>query len=147
GPSQPQFACDIQLDTDDKLRDNLQKILATCRAGLGWIDGQYHLQIRRAGQPVVFHISERHIIKRSSISYGKKTDRLNRIIATFTDSAMRYKERQAVYPPPASAEFAQWMAKDGQLLEKEITLHGVNNLYRAVDMANTLVRESRASIK
>lgn len=147
GPSQEHMRCDIQLDTDDKLRDNLQKVLGTCRGSLGWIDGQYRLKIRKAGQPVAFIITERHIIKRASLSLGKKTDRLNRVVATYIDGGMRYKERQVVYPSPASADFTQWLEEDGQLLEKEITLHGVNNVYRAVDLANTLVRESRAGLR
>lgn len=144
GAGQPQFACDIELSAGEKLRDNLDKILFTCRGGIAWIDGQYHLKIRRASEASVFSITNSHIIRRTGLTFGKRKDRLNRIIATYTDSGMRYKERQLVYPPPQSQQFTDWMAEDGQLLEKEMRFQGVNNVYRAADLAHTLIKESRA---
>lgn len=146
GPVQAQMSCDISLDTGDKIRGNLEKILQTCRGGLCWLDGQYHLHIRKAGQSVAYAIEPDQILKRSKLNYGKKSDRINRIIATYTDSANQYKQRQIVWPDPNSATFNSWLSADGELLEKEVTLDGVNNVFRAADLISTIVLESRAQI-
>lgn len=148
GPTQEQMACNIQLSTEEKLSDNLESILKTCRGLLGWVDGQYQLHIPRAGSPVVGTIDSDTIIKRRGFSLGQKSKRLNRVIATYIEPNKGYQENQLVYPPVGSAEDILWRQTedDGELNEKEITLEGCTNAYQAADLSAVIIRESRASI-
>lgn len=147
GPSQPQMSCDLAIDTTQKLRDNLGDILKTCRGNLAWIDGQYHLVIRRAGVASAFDITADHIISRKSLEYGTKDKRFNRAVGTYVEPRTQYKQRQVVYPPADDADFNAWVAADGGINETDINLQGCANIYRAADLLATMVKESRASIR
>jgi hypothetical protein len=147
GPTQAQMACNLVINTEDKLRDNLEKILKTCRGLLGWVDGQYQLHIPRAGIAVAGELKN-NILKRRSLSLGDKSKRLNRIVATYIEPNKGYKENQLVYPPVGSAEDTQWrIVEDGEALnEIELNLEGCTNAYQAADLCAVMIRESRASI-
>lgn len=148
GPTQQQMACNLELSTEEKLSDNLETILRTCRGLLGWVDGQYQLHIPRANAPVAGSIGSDTILKRRSFSLGQKSKRLNRIIATYIEPNKAYGENQLVYPPADSAEDILWRQTEdkGELNEKEIKLEGCTNAYQAADLSAVLIRESRASI-
>lgn len=147
GPTQAQMACNLVVNTEDKLRDNLEKILKTCRGLLGWVDGQYQLHIPRAGIAVAGELKH-NILKRRSLSLGDKSKRLNRIVATYIEPNKGYKENQLVYPPVGSAEDTQWrIVEDGEELnEIELNLEGCTNAYQAADLCAVMIRESRLSI-
>lgn len=149
GPTQAQMACNLVIGTDKTLKDNLEKILATCRGKLAWVDGQYQLHIFKAGDVVRGELIPGVIISRKSVSFGKRKNRLNRVIATYIESNVGYESRQVVFPEEGSAEDTQWrVVEDKEVLnEKEITLDGCTNAYQAADLVATLIKESRASVE
>ncbi|NRA25130.1 MAG: hypothetical protein HRU08_11795, partial [Oleispira sp.] len=146
--SQNQMACNLSVNTENTLRKNIEDILQTCRGKVAWIDGQYHLDINKAGAPVA-GVLDTQIIKRTAVSFGKRENRLNRIIGTYSEPNNGYNEMQVVYPPVGSAEDMQWRITEdkGVLNEKEIRLAGCTNAYQAVDLLATHIRESRNSIR
>ncbi|MCH2040276.1 MAG: phage tail protein [Saccharospirillaceae bacterium] len=147
GPQQPQMSCDIAIDTGNSIRDNLSELLKTCRGRLAWIDGQYHLNIRKAATAPAFAITKDQIKERKSLEYGVKDKRYNRAIGTYVEPRNQYKQRQVIYPPAEAQQFKDWVESDGGVNEKEINLVGCADIYRAADLLSSIVKESRAGIK
>ena len=143
------MACNLVIGTDKTIKENLEKILATCRGKLAWVDGRYQLHIFKAGDVVRGELDSGVILSRKSVSFGKRKNRLNRVVATYVESNVGYEARQIVFPEEGSAEDIQWrVVEDKEVLnEKEITLDGCTNAYQAADLVSTLIKESRTSIE
>jgi len=150
------FDCNAIIKTDATVMSNVKVFLSGMRGLLPYTQGIYKLIIENKAitdtltqQPIYeFAFTEDHIIDGISFTGEKKSNRFNRVIATFVNPDNNWQEDQIEYPDADSAEYTDFLAEDdGFDLEDRINLPTVTNVYQAKSMAKTILKKSRNGIK
>jgi len=141
------FQCNAVLRTDATLMNNVKQILSGMRGLLPYTQGIYKLVLERAGT-AYFAFTEDHIIDGITFEGEKKSNRYNRVIATFTNPDNNWQEDQVEYPDAGSSEYTTLLSDDdGFQLEHRVNLPTITNVYQAKHIAQTILKKSRQSIR
>ena len=141
------FTCNAIIKTDATVMSNVKVFLSGMRGLVPYSQGVYKLIVEHIGSPI-FAFNEDHIIDGISFSGEKKSNRYNRVIATFVNPDNNWQDDQVEYPDAGSTEYTDFLVEDGGFdLEHRINLPTTTNLYEARNMAKTILKKSRQGIK
>ena len=143
--------CNVILDSEKSLLDNIKIILSSCNGQLHFVDGKYkmHIDDIQAGSNV-FDFEEKHIIGGIKIIGESKTGRANQVKAKFINPDT-WKSDEVSWPSAISGEdsdnYATFLAEDNSVpLKKEFTLQSVTNWHQARFLAQQACLLSRNSL-
>lgn len=149
----PLYECNIVIDTEKPIRDNIIELLSTMGdSDLVWSGGKYKLQIQYPsdlGQiKLAGTLTENDVVRSTiEISYPTANDRMNYCTIKFRDEALDFKENTASWPPKGSSIYTQLLQQDNNIpLENSFNEAGVSDYYHALAKAEELVRVSRSSV-
>lgn len=142
------FTCNVKLDTENSVLENVNTLLKPMRAWLPVLDGKLTLIIEQDSAPVSVPILEKDILELGRISNGSKSKRYNRISVTYYDPAADGTKQEAVYPPKDSQIETDLLAEDnGVLLEDTVDLPTCRNYFEALEFAKTFLEVSREQLR
>ena len=151
----PLYECNITLDTEATLRDNIEKIMNTMGlAELVWSsEGKYKLLLEYPSSQTALnnlvnssHIfNENNIVRENvSISWPPAADRLNQSTVTFINEFEDFKQDSETWPPTGSSVHNTYLTEDNnQPFTTDVNLEGITDPYHARARAEQLVRQSR----
>ena len=137
GGTQAAYTCDGIVNTDAAPLSNLSDLLTSCRGFVVYSGGKYKLKLDQAAA-AAFAFTENNIVGKWSIKLPEKRNRANRVRATYFDPLNSWQPNIAVQ------ESTTYRAEDnGVLLEAEFSLPFTSNLYRAQQIAQQTLKQSR----
>ena len=146
---QPRFRLNMAVDNSKEVLDNVQQILQSFRGHLHHINGKYVVHMDDVASPVL-SLGDDDIIGGLKISQGDRKQRINRMTVKFINANKHYKKDQVSWPELSDASDSQYQtyltADGGEKLHKTVTVTGCTDYYQAEDIAEYLVRESRATL-
>jgi hypothetical protein len=151
GPS-PLYSCNLVLDTDADVWENIQKILDTMNdPSLLWSEGRYKLQLdypnSDAAQNALVRttFTEADVLNEEiDIIYPSQDDRLNQATVRFRNSNTRFSDDSVTWPKRNSTVLNTYLAQDnGVSLKTDVYISGTVDPYHAQAIAEQMVRESR----
>lgn len=135
--TQATYTCDGLVNTDAAPLSNLSDLLTSCRGFMVFSGGKYKLKLDQAGA-AGFAFTEDNILGKWSIKLPEKRNRANRVRATWFDPGNSWQPNITVQ------ESTTYRAEDnGVLLEAEFSLPFTSNLYRAQQIAQQTLKQSR----
>jgi hypothetical protein len=152
----PLYECNITLDTGDKIRDNIERIMNTMGlAELTWSsEGKYKLLLehptttaqQNALVDASHYFTEDDIIRDSvEISWPNASSRLNQVTIGFLNEHEDFKEDTITWPTSFSTAHNQYLTEDNnQPFQADIDADGITDPYHAQAMAEQAVRMSRS---
>ncbi len=150
----PLYECNLFLDTEKSVRDNVIEILATMGdADLVWSAGKYKLQLQYPsglGSVVLAGtLGDDDIVRETiSVKYPSAAERLNHCTVRFKDEAQNFKDNTASWPKKGSSVHTALLQQDNNVpLENSTTEAGITDIYHALAKAEELVRVSRSSVQ
>lgn len=146
GTTQARAECDLVVSSGEPRKKVVQNILATMRGWLIWSNGRYVLSLLEAQTPSMdFDVD--NMEGEIEVAQQRRQDRMNAVTVRFPNRTNNYDYSTATFPPPASAQALAWEAADGTRRHREITVEGCVDIYRATDLAEAMVRESRRGLR
>ena len=151
----PLYECNITLDTEAKLRDNIEKIMNTMGlAELIWSsEGKYKLLLEYPSSQTALNnlvnsshvFNENNIIRENvTIGWPSASDRFNQSTVTFINEFEDFKEDSETWPPTGSSVHNTYLSEDNnQPFTGDLNLEGITTPYHARAKAEQLVRQSR----
>jgi hypothetical protein len=151
----PLYECNLVLDTNSTVRDNIEKILDCMGlAELTWTsEGKYKLLLEHptTGSELVALVDSSHfftdddIIRDDiSISWASANERLNQATVTFSNEHEDFKDDTVTWPETYSTVHNQYLTEDNnQPFQATMAPPGVTDPYHALAMAEQAVRKAR----
>ena len=157
----PLYECNIVLDSEAKVRDNIEAILGTMPlAVLTWSsDGRYKLKLAYPSSETDFNTSgnaaEAHVTFNKdnvirdtvNLSWLAATERFNQATVTFLDEHEDFKENSVTWPKTdlttGSAYLTLLASDNNQPMTTSLNLDGITDPYHAEAYAEFTVRQSR----
>jgi hypothetical protein len=139
--------CNVILDSQKSLIDNIKIILASCNGQLHWIDGKYkmHIDDVYTGSNI-FDFEEKHIIGGLKIIGESKSNRANQVKAKFVNPDT-WKSDEVSWPDASDDDYSTFLSDDNSVpLKKEISLQTVTNWHQARFLAQQVCLLSRNSL-
>jgi hypothetical protein len=146
------YECNLSLDTEVSLRDNIERILTTMNyAELVWdTNGKYKLLLEypindAATDALVTQTFNKDNILMDTfgIQFPSAVDRFNQVTINYMNEHEDFQEDTVTWPLKTSSTYSTYLAEDGgQPLESSIS-PDVTNPYNALAKAEQLVRSSR----
>ena len=145
---QPLISCNLRLDGNNTILNNINKILKGCRGILPFIDGEFHFLIERDRTALVgFEIDDTNRMSDFIVEDIEIKDYYNKVTVRFKDRAQKGKLGNAVYPVD-DTEYQTYLTVDGDIpYEKTVTVDTINNMYEALQMAEIILKRSRNALK
>ena len=141
------FSCNAVISTDKTLMSNVKIFMSGMRGVVPYTQGVYKLIIEAAGSST-FAFTEDHIVEGISFEGEKRSNKYNRVIATFTNPEKNWQEDQVEYPDAGSSEYTTFLSEDGGFeLESRVSLPTITNVYQAKHMAQSILKRSRDGIR
>jgi hypothetical protein len=141
------FSCNVVINTDKTLMENIKVFMSGMRGIVPYTQGVYKLIIEASGT-ATFAFTENHIIEGISFEGEKRSNRYNRVIATFTNPDKNWQEDTVEYPDAGSSEYTTMLSEDGGFeLESRVALPTITNVYQAKYMAQSILKKSRDGIR
>ncbi|MDX1341252.1 MAG: fibronectin type III domain-containing protein [Reinekea sp.] len=143
GPTHARFTANLVVPSGRQIMDNITLILQSFGGTLPYIDGKFYLIVEKHYTPAdyslasYFNFNTDNIIGNWNFKYGDISSRFNRVKVTFADEDWMYRNNSVIVDSTA------YRTQDGRLLEKNVTLPSVTNIYRAIDMGNIVIKKSR----
>ena len=134
----PTYAVDGSVDTSQTAYDNIKALLTACRGMLVFSAGKYRLILDQVATPSGFGFTEDNITGSWVITQAGKRNKFNRVTAGFYNPAKLWQ------PDLAMVESTALRAVDnGLLLEAKIDLPFTSNVYRAQNIGQQTLNQSR----
>jgi len=135
---QKRYTCDGIVNPDAGTLDNMRALLTACRGSLVYSGGFYKLVLDKATTASTFGFDEDNIIGEWQIRPAGKRDKVNRIRCRFFNPDRQWQPDIAVVDSPT------YRTEDnGLLLERELDLPFTADLYRAQQIAQIDLKQSR----
>ncbi len=151
--SQNLFETHAVLGSNTKIIDNVRNLISPMRAFFTYTSGLYKVVIEGTGSSAL-SITEDMIISGIQVVGESKQNRYNRVIASFADKDLNYQSNDAIYPPRdetnvgASFKYATMLAADNnEELHFNMTLPATTDYYTAEDLAELVLKRSRAGLR
>lgn len=136
------FECNIIVDTERLILDNVGEMLGTFR---GILNPQNILMpiIETTGTPL-FTFNEDNIVGDIEVDSGTINDRYNRVIIRYPNIRSNFEYDEAFYPEENDPIRATWLSEDNDKnLERQFTFNGIIHKNEALQMAEILAKRSR----
>ena len=143
------FDCSMVLNTDKTLIDNTKELMSGCRGLMPYQGGKFGLIIedQKTGN-AVFNFTTDHIIGGITIESEKKSTKYNRAIMTFANPDKNWQTDTIDWPAIGSSAHNTYLAEDSNVdLVGRLSLPTITNVYTAIDIAELVVKRSRAGLK
>jgi hypothetical protein len=152
----PLYECNIALDTGDKIRDNIERIMNTMGlAELTWSsEGKYKLLVEYPSDETALsalvdsehYFTDDDIIRETiDISWPDASSRLNQATVNFMNEHEDFKEDTITWPKSYSTAHNTYLTEDNnQPFQADFTADGITDPYHALAMAEHRVRKSRS---
>jgi fibronectin type 3 domain-containing protein len=143
------FDCSMVLNTDKTLIDNTKELMSGCRGLMPYQGGKFGLIIedQKTGN-AVFNFTTDHIIGGITIESEKKSTKYNRAIMTFANPDKNWQTDTIDWPAIGSSAHNTYLAEDNNVdLVGRLSLPTITNVYTAIDIAELVVKRSRAGLK
>ncbi len=148
----PLYECNLTLDPEQPIRDNLEVLLETMNgAELVWSGGVYKLllqyPINNQAINVAGDITDDDIIRDNvSIVWPSASERLNFATVKYKNESLDFKEDTVSWPPKTGSVYLAYKTQDNNIpLERESFDTGIKDYYHALAKAEEQVRRSRES--
>ena len=144
----------ILIDTQDTIRNNIDKMVGSVNSRLVYASGQYFLVVLDSGDTTALgttaqvqaQFTTATVFSDVAVQYGGKDTRFNSVIARYDDIDAGFVERQIAFPVVTVTN--SYLTEDkNESLVQEIYLPGVIDAYRARNMAQHVLLKSRRSAK
>ena len=152
-PTVIKFESNAVLDTDQKVIDNVKKLLNPMRALFTYTDGIYKLKIEGTGS-IVKTITKDHVIGGAKVLGERKNNKYNRVIGTFTNPYKNWQQDTVSFPPADDNnvendfKFATMLAQDNNtVLEGNFQFPNVTSQYNAEALCEVILRRSRNQLQ
>ena len=155
----PLYECNISLDSEATVRDNIESILNTMPlAVMTWTsDGKYKLQLEYPSNQTelealtVKTLNNDNVIRDSvDLQWSSASERFNSVTVTFLNEHENFKEDSKTWPNQETAAgrslYASLLSEDNnQPMSTDIRLEGVTDPYHALAHAEQIGRQSRTA--
>ena len=152
-PTVIKFESNAVLDTDQKVIDNVKKLLNPMRALFTYTDGIYKLKIEGTGS-IVKTITKDHVIGGAKVLGERKNNKYNRVIGTFNNPYKNWQQDTVSFPPADDTnvetdfKFATMLAQDNNtVLEGNFQFPNVTSQYNAEALCEVILRRSRNQLQ
>lgn len=137
------FSCNVVLDTQSSLIDNVRRLLASCQGILYWSNGLYTLEIPKDSWPGAdLTITEDMIIGGLSLNGEAKSKRYNKAVASFINPENDWQPDQVFWP-----EDDTYLEEDNNTpAEIQLSLDWETSPYRAKNLCSVAVLRSRSAL-
>jgi len=151
----PLYECNITLDTEDNIRNNIERILSTMgMAEMTWSsEGKYKLLVeypttleqQNSLVDASNYFTDDDVIRDAiSISWPSASDRLNQATVSFLNEHEDFKEDSMTWPTSFSTVHNTYLTEDNnQPFQADFSADGVTDPYHALAMAEQAVRMAR----
>lgn len=152
----PLYECNIVIDTERTIRDNVELILESMNeAELIWSGGVYKLKLdypmnlTEQNNLIVAELTSDDIIRETmSLTWPDSSTRYNQAVVRFSNEGENFTDDTVTWPDSLSAVHLTYLAEDsGQPLKAEMFLPATTDSYHALAKAEQIVRSSRKSMK
>ena len=153
----PLYECNITLDTNNTIRDNIEAILGTMAlAELTWgSDGKYKLLVEYPTSlaeqnalvdPSHYFTDDDIVRDKVELVWPSASDRLNQVTISFLNEHEDFKSDSTTWPPTGSTAHTTFLTEDNsQPFRATLDLQGTTDPYHALASAEQLVREARSA--
>jgi hypothetical protein len=152
-PAIIKFETNAVLDTNQKVLENVKKLLNPMSALFTYNNGVYKVKIEGTGSAVKTITSD-HVVGGAKVLGERKNNKYNRVIGTFVNPFKNYQNDTVTFPPADDAnvesEFkhATMLANDNNsLLEGSFQFPNVTNTYNAEALCEIILRRSRNQLQ
>ena len=129
------------IDTNKKLRNNVDLMLMSMFAHIPWVGGTYKIRLEAEVVSPVYDFDGDTITGKVQIEDGGSKAYANRIVFSYTDKLAAYASESVVI------ESATFLAEDNNVvLEQTMGNPFETDVYRAKNLANTGIKKSRQQI-
>lgn len=154
----PLYECNITLDTDAAIRDNIQSIMSTmAMAELTWSsEGKYKLMVEYPTTAIEtdalvdasHYFTDDDIVRDDvNLSWPSASDRFNQATVSFLNEHEDFKSDSMTWPKTNSTAHTTYLTEDNQQpFVGSTTLEGVTDPYHALAAAEQIVRQSRSMV-
>jgi len=153
GTAFDQFETNAVIDTDQKVIENVKKLLNPMRSLFTYNNGVYKLKIEGTGTAVKT-ITADHVVGGAKVLGERKNNKYNRVIGTFVNPDKNWQNDTVSFPPAddtvVATEFkhATMLAQDnGTLLEGNFQFPNVTNQFGAEALCEVILRRSRNQLQ
>jgi len=135
------MSCNVSLDAEKTLKQNVETLLGGMRAILPETNGQYRLAIEKDDAPV-FAFTKDNLVGAIQCQGGNQSDRYNQVIIRFRNR-LTGEDDEAVFPDDDGLH-QLWKAEDNdKLLLGEFDFDTINNKAEALQMGHVIAYRSR----
>ena len=152
-PAIIKFETNAVLDTDQKVIDNVKKLLNPMRALFTYTDGVYKLKIEGTGS-IVKTITADNVVGGAKVLGERKNTKYNRVIGTFTNPYKNWQSDTVSFPPAddtnveTAFKHSTMLADDNNtLLEGKFEFPNVTNQLNAEALCEVILRRSRNQLQ
>jgi len=144
---QKKFTCNMVVSTGETVMNNVRDFLPGMLGLLPRYDEQYFLIIETTGTSD-FTLDEDNILGGISIQGPNKSNRYNRVVATFVNPDKEWQSDEIEFPATGSADYTTYLTEDNSFARtREIDLPSVTDIYRARHIAEVKLLRSRYGIR
>ena len=147
------FETNAVIDTDQKVIENVKKLLNPMRSLFTYNNGVYKLKIEGTGTAVKT-ITADHVVGGAKVLGERKNNKYNRVLGTFVNPDKNWQNDTVSFPPAddtiVATEFkhATMLAEDnGTLLEGNFEFPNVTNKFGAEALCEVILRRSRNQLQ
>jgi len=152
-PAIIKFESNAVVDTNQKVIENVKKLLNPMRSLFTYNNGVYKLKIEGTGSAVKTITSD-HVVGGAKVLGERKNNKYNRVIGTYVNPFKNWQNDTVSFPPTdetnVATEFkhATMLADDnGTLLEGNFQFPNVTNTYNAEALCEVILRRSRNQLQ
>jgi len=138
------MSCNVVLDGNKKVLDNLNILRKGCRGFLPYVDGNFRLIVERERDPVAFEITDDNKMGDLVLEDSNINEHYNKVTVKYYDKEQQGKEASVIFPDDNTSYVT---ADNGVPLETTVTLDTINNEYEAKQAAEIIFNRSRDTLK
>ena len=149
----PRFECNLSLSTNNKVKDNIEKILNTMHGGeLIWSEGKYKLTLpyptsqARQNALVAAEFTNDDVIRNNiEFSTTNTQDRYTQVSVKFRNELNDFEEDEVFWPETYGDLYNEYLLQDRTPSTGRFNHEGITDPYHAVSRAEQIVRSSRSN--
>ena len=149
----PRFECNLSLSTNNKVKDNIEKILNTMHGGeLIWSEGKYKLTLpyptsqAQQNALVAAEFTNDDVIRNNiEFSTTNTQDRYTQVSVKFRNELNDFEEDEVFWPETYGDLYNEYLLQDRTPSTGRFNHEGITDPYHAVSRAEQIVRSSRSN--
>lgn len=152
-PAVIKFESHAVLDTDQKVLENVKKLLNPMSALFTYNNGVYKVKIEGTGSAIKTITSD-HVVGGAKVLGERKNNKYNRVIGTYVNPFKNYQNDTVTFPPADDSnvetgfQHATMLAEDNNtVLEGNFQFPNVTSTYNAEALCEVILRRSRNQLQ